>query len=157
MKRIFTLPIVAWLMAISLLTACASPQGQPQNNVLAAQIYTQLARSYLQQGYLDLARDRARKALEQHQQYAPAQLTLAMISYVYRDLPTAQLQYQQAQAWDASYNSSLQWIGFLVQQNDCAQAHEIHFAVMPQASLSEQQAAQQSINGCQPNEVNLEF
>lgn len=63
----------------SVLQACATPPHLPPHNDMAAKIYTDLALYYWQQGYPALATDRAKLALQQTPDYAPAENLLREI------------------------------------------------------------------------------
>lgn len=58
---------------------CSTPTHLPPHLDMAARIYTDLAQYYWQQGYLDLAQDRARLALQQSPNYQPAHDLLKQI------------------------------------------------------------------------------
>ena len=64
---------------ISMLQACSTPPYLPPHNDMAAKIYTDLALHYWQQGYPALATDRAKLALQQTPNYAPAENLLREI------------------------------------------------------------------------------
>ena len=67
------------LCLILALPACGTPPHLPPYNDMAARIYTDLARYYWQQGYPELATDRAQLALIQTPNYPPAQDLLQQI------------------------------------------------------------------------------
>lgn len=61
------------------LQACTTPAHLPPHNDMAARIYTDLARYYWHQGYVELATDRALLALQQTPDYPPAKELLLQI------------------------------------------------------------------------------
>lgn len=96
------LPIVLLLLAA--LTACVTetsgelrPQSPP-DLVEAARINTQLGVDYARQGQFEVAEEKLRRAVEQNEAYAPAQVALAYVLTVRGDREGAERAYRRALA-----------------------------------------------------------
>ncbi len=72
MKRNFYTLLITVCLNTWMLSACSMPLRPTPQTDMAANIYTQLAHHYWQQGYKDIALDRLTLALQQKPDYAPA-------------------------------------------------------------------------------------
>lgn len=93
---------IGLLLFALLLTACVTetsgelrPQSPP-DLVEAARINTQLGIDYARQGRLETAEEKLRRAVEQNETYAPAQVALAYVLTVRGDREGAERAYRRA-------------------------------------------------------------
>jgi hypothetical protein len=80
----------------------------------------------MQQGYHNLAYDRALRALQKDGQNYSAHLVLAMLAFKAGDQATRQRHLQQSQLADQSQEEKLVWLRFLLQEQQCKKANDYY-------------------------------
>ncbi|WP_407275653.1 type IV pilus biogenesis/stability protein PilW [Halothiobacillus sp. DCM-1] len=129
---------LALLLATSLLAGCASLQQQtppgnmnglpnnPTENQQAAQINTELAVGYFREGHMDVAVEKAKRAIYYDSNFAPAHHAYALILDRLGETQKAGEEFARAYALD-SHNSDLDnnYATFLCGQKEFSKAQEL--------------------------------